>query len=485
MASHPKNAKHLQEIPNLQQLANKAPPSYAQLQARVEELEEANSNLVVAKLQMAHLANHDFLTGLPNRIQLQERLYQAVRLAERNHRKLAVVFLDIDRFKVINDSLGHHLGDKLIKAVAERLSMHIRSSDTVCRQGGDEFVILLPEIESVEDAISLVEKITSALEEPIIIHNKKLKVTLSLGISVFPDNTRDPDVLIKHADTAMYQAKENGRGQYQVFTNDMAHKVANRQSIENGLKLSMQAGELELYYQPKINFLDQSITGVEALIRWHHPELGTLLPEDFIALAEESGSIVQLTRWVLKKACEQIKTWLNEGHQFGRVSVNVSALDFQQPDFIDHIKHTLEGVGLEPSALEIEITESVLMKDAPMAIQLLNELHELGVVIAIDDFGTGYSSLSYLKQLPIGVLKIDQSFLSEIPSNSDDEVIAVAIINLGLGLNLEVVAEGIETIEQIDFLLAHRCHTGQGFFYNKPMNAGDFTGLLHHRVHNH
>ena len=452
--------------------------SYQGLQNRVAELQEANSNLVVSKLQIAHLANHDFLTNMPNRMQLEERMRQAMALAARNKKKLAVIFLDIDHFKTINDTLGHQLGDKLIKAVAKRLADSVRNSDTVCRQGGDEFVILLPEIENAVDVICLAQKIIAALATPFSIESHQLQITVSMGISVFPDNTSNADDLIRHADTAMYCAKKNGRNQYQTFSVEIANQVLNRQSIENGLKLAVPAGEFELYYQPKVNLLNESICGVEALIRWHHPERGMLMPQDFIASAEETGFIVYLSRWVLREACTQAQAWLDAGHVFGRVSINVSPLDFHQSDFIEHIKRTLQTTGLAASMLELEITESVLVRDTAGIIRQLTELHELGVVIAIDDFGTGYSSLSYLKQLPIKVLKIDQSFLNDIASNLDGEVIVVAIINLALGLNLEVIAEGIETREQVEFLTRHHCYNGQGFLYRQPITSENFTCLL-------
>jgi diguanylate cyclase (GGDEF)-like protein len=441
------------------------------LQRRVEELEEANGNLVVAKLQMAHLANHDLLTGLPNRVQLQERLSYAMALAESNRKKLAVVFLDLDRFKAINDALSHQVGDQLLITVAQRLVGCVRSSDIVCRQGGDEFVILLSELEHTEDAVRLVKKILDIMAEPIEVSGNPLQMTTSIGISVYPDDTVSPEALIKHADTAMYQAKEQGRNQFKLFTPDMNEKAVARQLMENGLRRAIVSNEFEIHYQPKVNLQSGELVGVEALIRWHYPHRGLLSPSIFMHTAEETGLIVQLSQWMLEQCCRQASQWHDDGYDFGRISVNVSAQDFHHTGFAERIKAILNATGLHPKLFEIEITEGVLMKDAAMAVNLLHELRHLGVCISIDDFGTGYSSLSYLKQLPINVLKIDRSFLDGIDSNCDDAVILGAIINLGNSLNLDVVAEGIETQGQVNFLLEHDCHLGQGYFYSPPVTA--------------
>ena len=443
----------------------------AELQQRIDELEEVNGNLVVAKLQMAHLANHDFLTGLPNRIQLEERLSYAMALAERNHKKLAVVFLDLDRFKAINDALGHQIGDQLLITVARRLVGCVRSSDIVCRQGGDEFVILLSDIEQTEDAIQLVRKILTTLTDPIDVNGHSLQMTTSIGISIYPDDSASSEMLIKHADTAMYQAKEQGRNQFKLFTSDMNEKAVERQLMENGLRRAIIGDEFEIHYQPKFDLKNREIIGVEALIRWHYPHRGLLSPSTFMHTAEETGLIVQLSQWMMEQCCKQARQWHDAGYDFGRISVNVSAQDFHHTGFAERIKVILETTGLPSALFEIEITEGVLMKDRAAAVNLLHELRHLGVCISIDDFGTGYSSLSYLKQLPINVLKIDRSFLDGVCTNLDDAVILSAIINLGNSLNLDVVAEGIETESQVDFLLEHHCHLGQGYLYSPPVTA--------------
>ncbi|HET9113171.1 MAG TPA: diguanylate cyclase, partial [Burkholderiales bacterium] len=387
-------------------------------------LQQANENLVIASIeaqklteqvQMAkadldHLAHHDPLTHLPNRIMLHDRLNQAIEMARRQVRQIAVMFLDLDHFKYINDSLGHATGDRLLQSVAQRVSATVRHSDTVARQGGDEFIILLAEVKHAEDAALSAQKILTALLPPHLIDGHSLHIGVSIGISVFPADGQDVDTLIKNADIAMYNVKENGRNHYKFFEPVMNARSVQRQSVEASLRLALERQEFILYYQPKINLHSGIIVGVEALIRWQHPKLGLLLPAEFVRIAEDSGLILPIGRWVLRQACLQASLWRQAGLSPITIAVNTSALEFRAEDFVEFIGHTLTEMGLEPGLLELELTESVLMRDVESTDSVLQALAELGVKLAVDDFGTGYSSLSYLRQFPIDTLKIDQSF---------------------------------------------------------------------------
>ena len=464
----------------------------ATLDDQVLQLKQANARLVITtteahklaeevqtgKVQLDHLAHHDVLTDLPNRILLNDRLIQAVALARRQSKQLAVMFLDLDRFKHINDSLGHAVGDQLLRSVAKRLEASVRSSDTVCRQGGDEFVILLADVEQAKDAELCAQKILTALTAPHIIDQLDLYVTVSIGISVYPHDGQDADTLIKNADTAMYHAKAGGRNSYRFFEQHMSILAVERHSIEVGLRRALDRQEFVLYYQPKINLHSGTIVGVEALIRWQHPQQGLLLPAEFIHVAEDSGLILPIGRWVLRAACLQGRAWLQAGLPNITVAVNTSALEFSAKDFFENIRATLEDTHLEPGYLELELTESVLMRDAESANCVLHVLADLGVKIAVDDFGTGYSSLSYLRQFPIDTLKIDQSFVNQITTNPDDAAIVRAVISMGKSLKLCVIAEGVETAEQYAFLLALHCDEGQGYYFGRPMAAEALATLL-------
>ena len=455
-------------------------------------LQQANSNLITsaieaqtlaaqlqtAKDQMDHLAHHDVLTDLPNRILLQDRLGQAIELARRQGRKLAVMFMDLDRFKHINDSLGHTIGDQLLQSVAQRLVACVRHSDTVSRQGGDEFVLLLSYIEHSEDAVHSAQKILAAIALSHRIDQHDLHISASIGISIFPDDGQDAETLIKSADTAMYSAKENGRNNYKFFEQNMNDFAVQRQSIEAGLRRALARQEFVLHYQPKINFHSGAIVGVEALIRWQHPELGLLPPAKFISIAEDCGLILPIGRWVLLEACRQTKAWQTAGLAPITVAVNTSALELHAKDFLENVRATLDDTGLAPRYLELELTESVLMRDAESTGVLLHALTDLGVKLAVDDFGTGYSSLSYLRRFPIDTLKIDQSFVNQITSNPDDAAIVSAVISMGKSLKQRVIAEGVETAEQYDFLLIQNCDEGQGFYFSKAVNAEAFAELL-------
>jgi len=430
----------------------------------------------------AHLAHYDFLTDLPNRPLLNERLAQAIALARRHRRRAAVLFLDLDRFKDINDSLGHAMGDKLLLSVAGRLLACVRVSDTVSRQGGDEFIVLLPDIDRPQDAGHFAAKILSALALPHEIDGEELHVTMSIGIALYPDDGQDVDTVIKSADTAMYHAKESGRDNYQFFAQEMNTRVVERLSIEARLRGALERREFSLHYQPKINLESGALIGTEALIRWRHPVRGTILPEQFIPIAEECGLIIPIGDWVLREACGQAKAWIDAGLEAVPVAVNISAVQLRHKDFLESVRGVLAETGLEPRWLELELTESVLMQDAESTGRTLQALKALGVQLAVDDFGTGYSSLSYLTQFPIDTLKIDQSFVHKMLLNTSDASMISTVISMGKNLNQRVIAEGVETKQQLKFLQARECSEGQGYYFSHPLNADDFEKYVKARA---
>ena len=434
-------------------------------------------------LQMSHSAQHDFLTGLPNRMLLNDRVSQAIALAPRHMKQVAVLFLDLDGFKHINDSLGHPIGDKLLQSVAKRLVDCVRVSDTVSRQGGDEFVVLLSEAQQWEDAAITARRMLEAVAEPHSIDKHDLHVTTSIGVSVYPHDGLDAETLIKNADTAMYQAKENGRQSYQFFKPAMNVRAVERQSIEEGLRRALERQELALHYQPKINLRTGAITGAEALIRWTHPTRGSVPPAQFIPIAEDCGLILPIGRWVLREACKQARAWVDAGLPLATMAVNVSAMEFRDENFLEGLFAILRETGLDPRSLELELTESVLMKHAESAADILQTLKERGVQVAVDDFGTGYSSLSYLRKFPIDALKIDQSFVGQITTFGDDTSIVTAVISMARSLKLRVVAEGVETLEQVAFLQAHQCDEAQGFYFSRPVLPQQFAKLLGTGIH--
>ena len=429
-------------------------------------------------LKMAHLAQHDFLTDLPNRLLLTERLTQAISLAQRHRKQVALLFLDLDHFKHINDSLGHTIGDQLLQSVAERLASCVRVSDTVCRQGGDEFVILLAEIARMQDATQVAEKLLAAFALPHVIDGQELHITLSIGISIYPDDGKDVDTVIQNADTAMYHAKENGRNMYQFFTATMNTQAVHRQFIESSLRRALRNGEFLLHYQPQVDLVSGAMTGSEALIRWLDPSLGLILPSQFVPIAEECGLITPIGNWVLREACQQTQQWLKAGLPAVPISVNISAIEFRQKGFLEGVALILKETGLPARLLELELTESILMHDAEISLSALDSLKNLGVLLAIDDFGTGYSSLSYLKRFPINTLKIDQSFVKNLATDADDATIVSAVIGMGINLKQRVIAEGVETREQLSFLQARQCNAGQGYLFSPPLPAADFARLL-------
>jgi diguanylate cyclase (GGDEF)-like protein len=431
-----------------------------------------------AARQFSHLASHDALTGLPNRVLLADRLARALALASRHHRRVAVLFLDIDRFKQINDSLGHPVGDELLQIVARELTMSVRSSDTVGRQGGDEFVIVLSELAHADSAGEAARKIVAAFARPHPCAGHDLRITLSIGISVFPDDGEDTETLLKSADMALYDAKENARGSYKFFKPGLNHRAVERQAIEAGLHNALAKQEFALLYQPKIDLRTGAVAGAEALIRWRHPDRGLLVPDQFVPIAEECGLIMPIGRWVVHEACRQARSWQDAGLPLIPVSVNISALEFRSSSFLQSIVDILAETGLEPGYLEIELTESVLMAHLKVTDAALHELKALGVQLAIDDFGTGWSSLSYLRRFPIDTLKIDKSFVEEITAASDEAPIVRAVISMARSLKHQVVAEGVETRDQLAFLRAEHCDKGQGYYFSRPVDAAQFARLL-------
>lgn len=433
-------------------------------------------------LQMTHSAEHDFLTGLPNRMLLNDRISQAIALAPRHKKHVAVLFLDLDGFKHINDSLGHPTGDELLQSIAKRLAECVRASDTVSRQGGDEFVVLLSEVELAEDAAITARRMLHAVAQPHSIDGHDLHVTTSIGVSVYPDDGRDAETLIKNADTAMYQAKENGRQSFQFFKPAMNARAVERQSIEEGLRRALERREFVLHYQPKVNLSTGAISGAEALTRWMHPTRGMIPPADFVPIAEDCGLILPIGAWVLREACTQARAWMDAGLPITNIAVNVSAMEFRHENFLENLFKILGETNLEPRFLELELTESVLMKHAASTAAILHTLRERSIRVAVDDFGTGYSSLSYLRKFPVDAVKIDQSFVRQISTAGDDTTIVKAVIGMARGLKLRVVAEGVETEAELAFLRAYRCDEAQGYYFSRPVAPQNFAMLLRNGI---
>ena len=431
-----------------------------------------------AEERVAYVVLHDFLTNLPNGPLLQDRLAQAISLAERESRKVAVMCLDLDHFKAINDMLGHLVGDKLLQEVARRISSVGRISDTVSRRGGDEFVVILPDLETVDDAAVIADNLLEVISDPCMIDGNEIEITTSIGISIFPEDGCEGDHLIKHADAAMYHAKKNGRNNYQFFTNEMNKLALERISIIQKLRHAEERKEFYLHYQPQMDLRSGRIIGVEALLRWNNPEAGMISPGHFIPIAEETGLIIPIGEWVLREACRQNSEWRTLGLPEITMAVNLSTVQFRQNNFIEMIKAILCEYSLDPSGLELEITEGAVMHNAEASIALLLELKAMGLQLAVDDFGTGYSSLSYLKRFPIDKLKIDQSFVRDITVDSDDAAIVSTIINMARSLKLKVIAEGVETAEQLSFLKHQKCDEMQGYYFSKPMPPEKISSLL-------
>lgn len=432
--------------------------------------------------KMAHLAKHDALTGQPNRLLLQERLAQAIALAQRHRRQVGLLYLDLDYFKTINDSLGHAVGDQLLISVAERLQACVRASDTVCRQGGDEFVILLAQIEHPQDARQVAGKMLAAMTAPHLIGVHELHVSISIGISVYPNDGDNAESIMKNADTAMYHAKTSGRNNYQFFRSDINMQTMQSLLIERDLRRALKQHEFVLYYQPQVHLESGVMIGAEALIRWQDPKRGMLFPIQFVPVAEDSGLIVSIGRWILREVCTTIRAWLDSGLQAVPVAVNVSAIELRHPRFVDGVAAILTEIGLPAHYLKLELTESVLIHDTEASQHTLEALKAMGVRLAIDDLGAGYSSLSYLKRFPIDTLKIDSSFVRDMVSDPDDAAIVNAVIGMGRNLKQQVVAEGVENQKQLLMLRAQHCDAGQGFLFSHPLNAKEFEYLLVHQT---
>jgi diguanylate cyclase (GGDEF)-like protein/PAS domain S-box-containing protein len=436
----------------------------------------------VAEAHVEHMAHHDALTGLANRMLLNDRLKHAIINAQRRRRTQALLFIDLDHFKTVNDTVGHSAGDALLLEVAQRLRECVRESDTLARIGGDEFVILLTNLLRPEDATHVAEKVIAAIGLPISVENHVFNITASVGIAVWPGDGVDAETLMRNADVAMYHAKNSGRNNYQFFTPEMNARAFEAMIMEAALRKALQRDEFLLHYQPQIDFRSGRIVGAESLIRWQHPELGLVPPGKFIPIAEERGLIGKLGDWVLHAACRQAMIWQKAGIALVPIAVNISALQFKEGALRDSVLSALKETGLAPEYLVLEITESVVMDDAEQAITVLRELREMGIAIEIDDFGTGYSSLSYLKRLPIHRLKIDQSFVRDLTTDQDDAAIIGAIISMAKSLKLEIIAEGVETQAQAAFLDAQGCPAMQGFLFSRPQAAEDFAGTLARRV---
>ena len=431
-----------------------------------------------AEKRIQFMAHYDALTGLPNRALLYDRLSQNLSHSQRNDKRVAVLFLDLDRFKTINDSLGHTVGDLLLQSVAERLKECLRAGDTVARLGGDEFVVILPDLEDTNYAGLVAGKILKCVAEPHVIKNNDLSTTASVGISVYPQDGGDRETLIKNADVAMYKSKEAGRNNYLFFQGEMNARAVERLSMENSLRRALERDEFALYFQAQVDAAAGRIIGAEALIRWLHPAMGLVMPGKFIPIAEESGMIVAIGEWVLRAACMKNRAWQEAGLPPVPVAVNLSALQFRQKELVQVVANTLRETGLEPRYLELELTESGIVQNAEAAINTLKELKSMGVLLSIDDFGTGYSNLGYLKRFPIDKLKIDQSFVRDLATDPDDAAIVRAIISLAKSLQLRAIAEGVETKEQLDFLSDHGCDEIQGYYFSKPVPEEEFRVLL-------
>ncbi len=431
-----------------------------------------------AQDQLYHLAHHDTLTGLPNRLLFLDRLKQAKALARRLNYKLAVLFLDLDRFKLINDTLGHPVGDKMLQGVASRLTSCVREIDTVARLGGDEFTIVLANLTSPDDVELVAQKILKALAKPLKIDKHELFITTSIGITMFPEHGDEATELIKKADLAMYHAKAQGRNNYQFYAAEMDLDADRRLLMETGLRKALDNDEFILFYQPKVDSVTSKITSLEALLRWNHPQLGMIPPGEFISLAEETGMILAIGEWVIREACRQNRAWQDAGIPPVRVAVNLSGYQLQQQDLIASVKEILGESRIDPSLLELEITETVIMQNPDFAVSILTELRQLGIHLSIDDFGTGYSSLAHLKRFAVNTIKIDKAFVRDVDTNSTDAAIATAIISMGSSLNLKVIAEGVETEGQLSFLRDRHCSEMQGYLFSRPVPADEVAKLL-------
>ena len=437
---------------------------------------------IVAEERIQYLAYHDGLTTLPNRASFSQILNHGINRARRYNNGLAVLFIDLDRFKNINDTLGHEAGDALLQEVGKRLKDCVRQSDTVARLGGDEFVILLEDLSEPGWAATVAGKILSTIVKPFQMLGQEFRVTTSIGLSIYPEDGEDEQTLMKKADIAMYHAKEEGKNNFQFHSERMDTHSFERLALESSLRRALERDEFQVHYQPKTDLVTGQITGMEALIRWQHPDLGMVSPAQFIPIAEETGLIVPIGKWVLKTACLQNKAWQEEGLPPLSVAVNLSARQFTDENLLEDIASILEWTGMDPTFLELEITESIIMRNVDKAVRTLTKLKTLGIHFAIDDFGTGYSSLANLSQFPIDTLKVDRSFIRNLPGDAEDKALTGAIIAMGKSLNMTLVAKGVETQEQAEFLRTHACDQFQGYYFSRPVDKDKFGELLRSRV---
>lgn len=428
--------------------------------------------------QLNHQANHDTLTGLPNRMLFKDRLIQTIHSSKRNKEQFALLFIDLDQFKKINDSLGHHIGDEVLIEAAKRLQASVREEDTLARLGGDEFTIIIKDLKDNTSASVVAQKIIDAMKEPISIKSHQLYVSSSIGISIYPNDAQDQNNLIKYADAAMYKAKDEGRNNYQFYSADMTKYAFERVVMESSLRIAINNDQFEVYFQPQFEAISEKIVGMEALVRWIHPSLGLIPPGKFIPLSEENGLIIDIDKIVMKKAMAQFAQWKKDGLEPGILAINLSMKRLNEKDFTQQLLASMEEVGFKPDWLELEVTESQVMNNPDASIEKLKIISDLGVELAIDDFGTGYSSLSYLKKLPLNKLKIDQSFVRDIPHDDDDVAITKAIIALAKSLNLKLIAEGVETLEQKNFMIENGCDYIQGYYYSKAVPMWEIETLL-------
>ena len=449
-----------------------------ELHLEVHERENAQQALRDNEDTLRRLAFYDQLTGLPNRALFNDRLELAIAQAQRSNRYVAVMFIDVDRFKLINDSLGHSAGDALLRELADRIKASLRRSDTLARLGGDEFIVLLPSLSDSTDAATVAQKILRAVSIPFSVGHQEWYATVSIGISLSPDDGSDAETLIKNADAAMYRAKDRGRDGYEMYTPELHARALRRVTLENELRMAMSRGEFVMHYQPLLDFTTGAIRGAEALIRWQHPSRGLLLPAEFIPVAEETGLIVPIGQWAIRHACQAAKNWQTATGRKLRMSVNLAARQFQHVDLIDQIRDILNETGLDASLLDIEITESSAMIQTDQTTAILEQLKELGVSVSIDDFGTGHSSLGTLKRFPIDTLKIDRTFVQDITTDRRDSALVQAIVALGEALAVKVVAEGVETEEQRTLLKTHGCDGFQGFVFSKAIPSEDFLQMI-------
>jgi len=446
------------------------------------DLQRTLSTLNKQRTQLEYQANHDALTGLPNRILCIDRILQTIKLTKRHNKKVAIIFIDLDHFKEINNSLGHHIGDKVLIEFAKRMKAKLRKSDIISRLGGDEFCVVINDIDDIDTLSHFIINSMDIIKEPFIINDIKLHVTMSIGISVYPNDGEDADVLLKNADAAMYDAKDNGRNTYRFYDRTMTERASQRVFLESSLRKAIDEDELVVYFQPQVDSSTNTLVGMEALVRWNHPELGLTSPDYFIPIAESTGMIVDLDRVVMTKALTQLHTWYKNGLNPGKISLNLTIKQIESDDFLTFLENLISSEECSYKNIEFEVTETQIMTNPELSIKTLEKINALGISIAIDDFGTGYSSLAYLKKLPITKLKIDRSFIKDLPQDQDDIAITKTVISLCKSLNLKVIAEGVETNEQKDFLLKNDCKFIQGYFYSKPLSTKDMTEYLQKQI---